>query len=233
MHKDIKIMIELQRYWQNIVSSKKAVDKNNSILAKKVEELDKKQKSLDSLITIIKEQKNKNKQFDLELIEKDEKLKKLRERKLNLTAEKEIKAIDKEITTLEIEVDDIENTSLSMIEELEQSETEHDNLTDEIKTKDTQLKEDKSYINDKNIKENEIIASNTEKFDSLFESLSPQVKNKFKKLLQSKGDKAVGIVDGEVCSSCNFQIPSALVSEAANSSKLVNCSNCGRYIYKE
>jgi predicted nucleic acid-binding Zn-ribbon protein len=62
--------------------------------------------------------------------------------------------------------------------------------------------------------------------------LPSMYKSKFVKMISSRDGKGVARVEGEICGSCNFKIPSFLAIEASKDDKVVNCTNCGKYIYK-
>ena len=76
----------------------------------------------------------------------------------------------------------------------------------------------------------EIMNNNQQEFDLKINELDKSLKPKFMKLINSKGT-AISEINDEICSGCNFKIPSSLAVDAAKDDKVSACSNCGRFIY--
>jgi predicted nucleic acid-binding Zn-ribbon protein len=69
------------------------------------------------------------------------------------------------------------------------------------------------------------------KFSELLENISPVNKAKFSKLINSKDGVAIAKLNGEICSRCNFSVPSSIAVSASSRKKIEVCTNCGRFIY--
>jgi len=232
MNEQLKTMIQLQGYWDIILKNKESAEKLKKRIYDYHDDLKIKSGTIKEIINSIKNLRNKIKNHELDLAEKDAKYKKIIDRKEHIKSERELYAQKIEIEKLELQRNELENGLIDNFDELEALEN---SLTDT----------EKSYAGDEQIAKEEIEKLHTHiglnekkisdyeiKFNGIIDTILPPYRSKFLKLLQSKNGTAIGEINGEVCSCCNFQIPSYLVTEAGMSDKVVNCTNCGRFIYK-
>ncbi len=232
MNKDLKIMIGLQRYWDVILENRAQIERANKSIDFWKKDLADLEKNHTVLTAEIKNLKNDIKQHELQLGEQDDKLKKLNERKPALIHEREITAIDKEISGVKEIQGGLEENLIESMDLLDSQEQKETQLSQDLTEKRENVKNDVEKLNNDVTNYNGIITENQAKFDEHAAALSPQVKTRFVKLTQSKKDgKGIGPLNGEVCGICNFQVPSNLSQEAAKEDAIKTCSNCGRYIY--
>jgi len=232
MNKDIKIMIELQRYWGNILQADAEIDRCNKNITLWEKELTDKNGVLLKLNEEIKLLKNSIKQNELDLTEIDNRIKKLEERRLILKTEREVEALNHELEKFKTEGGDIEEILIGLMDDLDSKSDDSSNKQNELDEMNVQVESDIEKIKSKITGFQKDISDNQSRYDEMLPALSNVVKSRFEKMLKSKGGKGIGEVNGEICGSCNFQIPSSLAAEASHDDKLVVCSNCGRYIYK-
>jgi predicted nucleic acid-binding Zn-ribbon protein len=77
-----------------------------------------------------------------------------------------------------------------------------------------------------------VVKENSTSFEEKIPGLSPTVRARFQKAIQTGNGKAIARVEGEICEACHVKIPFHVVMDAAKSDKIVNCSHCGRFIYR-
>ncbi len=226
-------MIELQRYWQNILNERKKIDSYNKSLEFWKVELLKKEKESAALQKEVQNLKNELKKNELELASFNEKIKKLDQKKKLIHTEKELTAVDHEITTVKEEQSKLEDITIDLMDEHDEKEKQLEVLSGKLPETRKKIENDTAAIL-KNIKEAELVISqNKEKFDDLIQGLTATLQGKFAKLLNSKSGIGVAEVMNDVCTGCNFKIPASLALDAARDEKISNCTNCGRYIYKQ
>ncbi|HON16582.1 MAG TPA: C4-type zinc ribbon domain-containing protein [Spirochaetota bacterium] len=231
MNEEIKIMIELQHYWDNVMLCESEISRFNKsiqIWNKNREDL---KNELQKKEALIKSQKLKSKEAESTLKEIEEKIKKLQQKKDSLKSEREIEAYQKELEKISADKDNCENFVLELMDRIDSLEDEISQLKIEWDETDKQVSNDIELIKSKIILEEKKLAESKESFYALVEKLSPQSKTRFLKLIGSKDGKAIAKLNGEICGHCNFQIPSSLAAEAAKGEKIVSCTNCGRFIY--
>ncbi len=233
MNSDIKIMVELQRYWQNILGAKKEIERNEKNLSLWQEKFEKLKKKVEVIGGEVKALKQDIKKSELELETVDERVKKLEERRNLLKTEKELDALDNELKKAKDEDSEIESSLIELMDNLESKETEFEAAERESGEVSDQLEKDSVIIQNKIRDEEDTISKNQSLYDQLLLQLGAGVKSKFTKLLSSKNGIAIGSIEGEICGSCNFQIPSHLAIEASTNESIVNCTNCGRFLYNK
>ena len=162
----------------------------------------------------------------------DSRIKKLDERKKIVHNEKELHAVEKEIDVIKFDIGTLEEKIIVLMDELDGKNKTASELAQDLQERESIFDGDRNKMTQEITRHREIIRSYEEKFKVVLESLSPMYRSKFVKMLNSKEGRAIAQIYGEVCGSCNFQIPSFLAVDAADHNRITNCTNCGRYIYK-
>jgi len=231
MNNDINIMIKLQEFWDIIVESREKIENYNSNINGWQNELENIANEIDDLSGEIKKTKASIKEEEIELKSYDNKIMKIEERKELLKTEREINAQKTERERIENERDTLEENMILQMDELDKRESTLFELKNMYDEKKKNVDADTIETNNKINQSTELLNKNQQEFDIVVEELKPALKQKFVKLLNSKG-KAISEVRGEICNGCNFTIPASLASDAAKDDKISVCSNCSRYIYK-
>ncbi|MFH0977347.1 MAG: C4-type zinc ribbon domain-containing protein [Spirochaetota bacterium] len=233
MNKDIKTMIDLQRYMDNILRGKNGIEKNEKSILYWKKEQEEKKKEILILEENIKELKITIKQKEIDLSEKEEQLKKLEKRKDIVKNEKEMTALEHEYSKVKADKDILENDTLEMMDFIEQKQSKCDLLDSDLNNFTKQFTLDIRNLEEKIEDLKKIITENQQNFDGCTDQLSPSVKAKFLKLIKSQNGKAISSIEGENCSICNFQVPFNVIQDLSKENMIVNCTNCGRFLYKE
>ncbi len=232
MNSNVKIMVELQQYWDKVLHSRTVIDKIQASLKAFEKDLAAARSSFDSLSKKTKELKNAIKLDELALSEMSARIKKLEDRKKIIQTEKELQALEKEIDVIKFETGNLEEKTLAMIDDLELKEKELSRLQAEIDEKADNFEKEKAKTSSDIATHEGIIKENNDRFDALTDQLSTLYKAKFLKMINAREGKGIARVEGEICGFCNFKIPSFLAIDASKDDKVVNCTNCGKYIYK-
>jgi predicted nucleic acid-binding Zn-ribbon protein len=233
MNGDIKTMLELQLYWDKILTSRAVIEKTGEKIRIIEKDLADVKNRLASMGKNIKELKSTIRQEELTLSEMGSRIKKLEERKRIIQTEKELRALEKEIDVIKFDTGNTEEKTLSTIDELDKKEKEYAVLEQSVNDRERRLEDEKPKTAVETARHEEIIKFNLDKFNSLIGTLPSLYKSKFLKMINSRDGKGIARVEGEICGSCNFKIPAFLAIEASKEDKVVNCTNCGKYIYKE
>jgi len=231
MKNEISIMIELQHYWDNVVKCETEIDRSLKSIKtweSRLKEISSKLSMTDSKVKTIKMNLKKS---ELDLGETDLKVKKIEQRKNQLKSEREIEAQNHELVLLNEVKDKLEETVLDLLDNLEKSELQLEDIKNEFAESEKQTKIDIDGLN-KKIEENQIESGNFKnKFNELLTALSPVNKSRFSKLISSKDGVAIAKLNGETCGRCNFQVPASIAVSASSQKNIETCTNCGRFIY--
>lgn len=225
-------MVEMQQYWDRVLSSRNAIDKIISSVKALEKDLAAARAAYETMNKKAKELKNAVKQDELTLTEMSGKIAKLEDRKKIIHTEKELHAVEKEIDVTRFDIGTLEEKTLAMIDDLDLKEKELGDLKNEIEGKEKILEDEKRKTASEMTVHEGIVKENTGKFEELQEQLPSMYRSKFLKMISSREGKAIARVEGEICVFCNFKIPSFLAIDASKDEKVVNCTNCGKYIYK-
>lgn len=225
-------MVELQQYWDKITASRAAIEKTNGRMGVQEKELNEIKKRHDSMGRANKELKSSLKQQELTLAEMEARIAKLEERKRIIHTEKELHALEKEIDVIKFDIGNLEEKILSLIDELDEKEKEYRTLEQTLEEKGRVLEAEKPKTAVETARHEDIIKVNLDAFNLLIEALNSRYRSKFLKMINSRDGKGVARVEGEICGYCNFKIPAFLAIEASKDDKVVNCTNCGKFIYR-
>lgn len=232
MNNDIQIMIELQKFWDVVMSSRAMIEKATNALKAGEKEIAARRTKLGSLGAIVKELKTSLKQQELELADMAARINKLEDRKHNIQTERELKALDKEIEVLKFESSNLEEKTLELIDDLDLKEKEYAKMNAEVKQYEEKHNSEKPDFEIEISRHDETIKSNEALFNALIVKLSISHRSKFRKIIGSREGKAIARVEGEICGYCNRKIPASLAIDASKDDRIVNCTNCGKYIYR-
>lgn len=219
-------------YWDKALSARASIEKLQASVKAMEKDLAAAKSRFESMSKTAKELKNSIKLDELSLSEMSARITKLEERKKIIQTEKELKALEKEIDVIGFETGNLEEKALAMIDELDAKEKILSGLQSEIDEKTGKLEDEKAKTSADVAARESIMKENNDRFDALIDQLSALYKSKFLKMINARDGKAIARVEGEICGFCNFKIPSFLAIEASKDDKVVNCTNCGKYIYK-
>jgi len=231
MNNEINTMIELQHYWDIVMQNESEIErykKSLQIWEKRLLDL---KNTLTKKEESLRNKRLLTKQSELKLEETDAKINRLEQRKNIIKSEKELEALNNELKILKEEKDSLESTILDMMDKIENSADEITGLI--IELDETNIQTD-SDIRSLKLKIENCLSEaeqNKIKFNELLNNLSSPIKTKFSKLINSKDGIAIAKLNGEICSHCNFQIPSSIAVSTVKRESLNTCTNCGRFIY--
>jgi uncharacterized protein len=232
MNNDIITMIELQKYWDAVMSSRASIEKIMVGIKAGEKDLAAVKTALNSLGDKIKELKTSIKQHELDLTDMSNRIKKLDERKRNVQTERELKALEKEIDVLKFDIATLEEKTLSLIDDLDQKQKNFSNIEKQAHADEEKFETERPTMEKEIVGYEDIIRSNESSFNALSAKLSITHRSKFLKIIGSRDGKAIAKVEDEICGYCNRKIPASLAIDASKDDKVVNCTNCGKYIYR-
>jgi uncharacterized protein len=232
MNIDISVMIELQKYWDAVTSSRAGIEKITTRIKADEKERSAAASGLAALGARIKELKTTIKQQELDLEDMSGRIKKLEDRKRGVQTERELKAIEKEIDVLKFDTSTLEEKTLALIDDLDRQQKDYAVMEKEVTSRDDTLKTARPTLDAEIARFEEIAKNNEASFNALSVKLSTAHRSKFLKIIGSRDGKAIAKVENEICGYCNRKIPASLAIDASKDDKIVNCTNCGKYIYR-
>lgn len=231
MNREIEIMIELQGYWSGLLSRRADIERNEKSIASWKSELEAKESAVSLLENEIKSDKSRHKQGELELSERDGHYKRLEDRRLMIKTEKELKALESELQKIDGERDSLESEIIILLDEIEKKEQDLSEMDADLVKLRVQVESDVMEAQSRIEDFRREISEYQSRFDQLLPELSTGVKARFKKLIESGSGEAIAPLEGNTCGGCHFRLPGYEILDASRDDKIINCTNCGRFVY--
>ena len=189
-----------------------------------------KEESINLKETNLSELKAQSDGLESSLRSNQESIKKAEERLFAIKTHKEYEALQKEITDARKENLEIEDRTILVMAEIEETE---EALAEE-KENYAILKEqyaEQIAKKEKKIEELETSRKPAEKEKSeILSTIDPKILPLYERIFKRNG-RALALAENEKCTSCNINIPPQLYNEILKQTKLVQCPNCKKILY--
>ncbi len=189
-----------------------------------------KEESIKQKETSLSELKEQRDSLESSLRSNQESIKKSEERLFAIKTHKEYEALQKEITDTRKENLEIEDRTISVMTEIEETEA----VLAEEKEDYASLKEQSAEQiaeKEKKIEELQISREPAEKEKSeIVSKIDPKILPLYEKIFNRNG-RALALAENEKCTNCNINIPPQLYNEILKRIKLVQCPNCKKILY--
>ena len=180
--------------------------------------------------TTLSELKEQRDGLESSLLSNQESIKKSEERLFAIKTHKEYEALQKEITDTRKENLEIEDRTISVMTEIEETEAALAEEKENYATLEEQYSEQIAE-KEKKIEELEISRKPAEKEKSeILSTIDPKILPLYERIFKRNG-RALALAENEKCTSCNINIPPQLYNEILKQKSLVQCPNCKKILY--
>ncbi len=189
-----------------------------------------KEESINLKETNLSELKAQSDGLESSLRSNQESIKKAEERLFAIKTHKEYEALQKEITDARKENLEIEDRTILVMAEIEETE---EALAEEKENYATLKEQYAEQIakKEKKIEELETSRKPAEKEKSeILSTIDPKILPLYERIFKRNG-RALALAENEKCTSCNINIPPQLYNEILKQTKLVQCPNCKKILY--
>lgn len=232
MNTNISVMIDLQKIWDEMLAFQDEAARHGRSILHWKDRAANIAAELEALREEIKKLNARIKERELELGERETLIKKLEDRRGLIKTEKELSALEHELSRATGEKGDIEEDLINAMDRLASFEKDFGEKNGENATVQAQAAEDIRVLGGKVASCEARARELLERFDVRIGDLQRDMRSKFRKIISSKEGKAIAPLDGNNCCACNTSIPVHIAMEAAKNEKFVNCTNCGRFLYR-
>ncbi len=170
---------------------------------------------------------------ELEIKQNKEKMLKYEEQLTSIKTNKEYKALNSEIASLNTQNSEHESEILSLMEQENQCKAmilDRTKVLDEkkaeLKAQEDDLKEEIAGL------DGEIDALKLQR-NEIAKTLPNNVVKQYKRLIINRNRKAVAFESEGACSACGFKVRPQVIVELDKLNKLNFCDNCGRFLVKK
>lgn len=180
--------------------------------------------------TTLSELRTQRDGLESSLLSNQESIKKSEERLFAIKTHKEYEALQKEITDTRKENLEIEDRTISVMTEIEETEAALAEEKENYATLEEQYSEQIAE-KEKKIEELEISRKPAEKEKSeILSTIDPKILPLYERIFKRNG-RALALAENEKCTSCNINIPPQLYNEILKQKNLVQCPNCKKILY--
>lgn len=230
MEEYIENLRKLQSVDIRIREIRDGLEKYPSEIGELKEDLRNRRESVELKESRVEELRSERKSLESSLGQNLDSIKKSEARLFEIKTHKEYEAIQKEITQTKKENLEIEDRTISIMEEIEETEK----LLGEEKTAYSALEEEyggKITEKERKIEELEVSRKPVEKEKSdLAARIDPKILPVYERILERNG-RALALAENEKCTSCNINIPPQLFNEILKRIKLIQCPSCRKILY--
>jgi len=189
------------------------------------------QAALDAAKHRVKELESKRKDLDLEVQAKKTLIEKYANQQLQTRKNEEYRALAHEIETCRQDISKIEDKEIEL---MEQGETAQKNVASatQLATQAKKLMDDQIGqlgTREENLKKE--LAQFTANREELAAAVDETARNRYERLMKSKGGNVVVGVQHGVCGGCHMKLPTQTIVTCQAQNELVGCINCGRILY--
>jgi len=230
MNGDLELLLKLQNIDYDLGELERSKEYIPDMMENLRREITDTERKLDentqALTTARLEQKN----VDLQLQEKQEKLKKLQERMMAIKTNKEYDALISEIDQIKANIFELEKRAMELLEAIEIYEKESEGLDDQMasikKVNSTQLHSLQEQIDSVGSK---IQAKQKDRLE-LVSQVNKRVIMTYDRIRKGKGGAAVVAVKKRACGACYKSLPPQKIQEIKMGERIITCDSCGRML---
>jgi len=231
MNGNISVMIDLQGIWDRMMELREEGARCGKSIAHWRETTAKAEKETSVRKDQLKRLQASIKEKELDLADKESQMKKLEDRRGLIKTEKEMTALDHEYTLVRSARDALEEEIINAMDAASAGEKDLAGMEKELGEMKARGAAD---IDALTLKKNGLESDAAEqlaRFDARINDLSAELRSKFRKIISAKEGKAIARLEENTCGVCHTAIPVHIAMEAARNEKIMNCTNCGRFIY--
>jgi uncharacterized protein len=170
------------------------------------------------------------KQAELEIESAREKIRKFREQQMQLKSNREFRAMEDEIETVEKGIRQIEDRILGIMESVDAAQNVVRQNEGELKGENESIKVEIDRIDQRANDIRAELARVQENRAKLAAEIDPVRLSQFDRLFKNKRDKVLVAVENATCGGCHMKLPPYVCHEARKQTDVVMCGFCGRML---
>lgn len=189
------------------------------------------QSALDAAKNRVKQIETERKRLDLEIEAKKGQIEKYANQQLQTRKNEEYRALAHEIDMAKEAIFKTEDMQIGLMEQTEIAQKEVAKATQEAVAARKLLDDQISVIDQREVNLKKELAELLAGRNDLAAAVDETIRNRYDRLLKSKGDNVVvGITHG-VCGGCHMKLPAQAQVTAKSQHEVAACPNCGRILY--
>jgi predicted nucleic acid-binding Zn-ribbon protein len=179
----------------------------------------------------IKQIESARKDLELEVEGKKQMIVRYANQQFQTRKNEEYRALAHEIDTCKAAIFEIENREIELMEQAEAAHKEALRATQAAKEARTLADEQVAQLGAREANLKKALAQLEANREELASAVDEGARNRYERLVRSKGENVVVGVQHGVCGGCHMKLPPQLLVTCQAEKELVGCSNCGRILY--
>lgn len=227
----IKILAELQTIDSDIYSLKKELETHPEIKKEADRNFDSKKTVLKAAEEELKNIQVRQKNLEMDLGSKEEKVKKLQGQLYSLKSNKEYQAMELEIKGLKADDSLLEEEILKTFDAVEAAKAKVQKEKEFLLTEEKKYKAQLEVLNQRATEIQSAIQVFEEKRKVFVPNIDSKILPQYERLLKSREGLAIAPIRNNSCGGCNIGLPPQVVNEARMQEKFLTCESCARMLY--
>jgi uncharacterized protein len=189
------------------------------------------QTALDAAKLRVKQIESERKQRDLEIEAKKAQIEKYLNQQLQTRKNEEYKALAHEIEMAKEVIFKIEDAEIVLMEQAEAAQKEVARATTEAAAAKKLVDDQIGQLNQREENLKKEFAELTAGRAQLAAAVDDSTRNRYERLIKSKGENVVVGIEHSACGGCHMKLPAQIINSCRAASELVTCPSCGRILY--
>jgi len=189
------------------------------------------QSQLEAAKLRVKQIESERKQLDLEIEAKKSQIEKYANQQLQTRKNEEYRALAHEIEMAKDAIFKIEDQEIALMEQTEVAQKEVVRASAEAAAAKKQLETQLGLLNQREENLKKELAELQQGRVAIADAVEEGARNRYERLLKSKGENVVVGVEHSVCGGCHMKLPAQIIASCRGQAELVACPNCGRILY--
>ena len=227
----IKILAELQNIDSEIYALKKELESHTELQKNADQDFEKKKASLKLAEDAQRTFQLKQKEMEVDLGSKEEKIKKLQAQLYSLKTNKEYQAMEFEIKALKADKSLLEEEILKFFDSIDAAKIRTQKEKELLSGEEKKHKEALDVLKKRASEIQADLQAHEEKRKVFLPSIDAKVLPQYERLLKSREGLAIAPIRNNSCGGCNIGLPPQVVNEARMQEKFLTCESCARMLY--
>jgi predicted nucleic acid-binding Zn-ribbon protein len=189
------------------------------------------QTQLDAAKTRVKQIESERKQRDLEVEAKKSQIEKYANQQLQTRKNEEYKALAHEIETCKGDIIKIEDAEIVLMEQAEVAQKDVVRANGEANEAKKLAESLIAELGQREENFKKELAELQQGRTELAAGVDESTRNRYERLMKSKGDNVVVGVQHGVCGGCHMKLQQQLIVSVQSQKEIVTCTTCGRILY--
>jgi uncharacterized protein len=189
------------------------------------------QSQLEAAKLRVKQIESERKRLDLEIEAKKSQIEKYANQQLQTRKNEEYRALAHEIEMAKDAIFKIEDQEIALMEQTEVAQKEVVLASAEAAAAKKQLETQLGLLNQREESLKKELAELQLGRVAIADAVEEGARNRYERLLKSKGENVVVGVEHSVCGGCHMKLPAQIIASCRGQAELVACPNCGRILY--